>query len=70
MTRAKKQAASAPPSNAELHRQVLAKLEAMTLEERIQTLVDAGILTKTRRVKKVYREEPLLSHRGPLAAAE
>lgn len=57
-------------SNADLHRQGLAKLEGMTLEERIQTLVNAGILTKKHRVRKIDRDAPLLSYRDAIATAK
>ena len=42
----------------------------MSKEQRIQSLVDAGILTPKRRVASVYRNEPVISYREPLAKAK
>jgi len=61
---------SAAATNLEVRRRVLKKLSKMSKEQRIQSLVDAGILTPKRRVATVYRNEPVLSYREPLAKAK
>ena len=42
----------------------------MSKEQRIQSLVDAGILTPKRLVASVYRNAPVISYREPLAKAK
>lgn len=64
--RAKKSALSSDA----VRRRVLKKVAKMTKAQRIQSLVDAGILTNTHRVAKVYRDVPVLSHREPLATSK
>lgn len=61
---------AAASTNVEVRRRVLKKLSKMSKEQRIQSLVDAGILTPKRRVASVYRKEPVISYREPLAKAK
>lgn len=44
-----------PLPHAEAHRELLQELARMSPEELFQTLVDAGIYTKDRKLTKAYR---------------
>lgn len=57
-------------SNAEVHAKVMAKLRAMSADERVQTLIDAGILKEDRSVASKYATAPLLSYRTPSGTPE
>jgi hypothetical protein len=48
-----------PPAhpNAEVHKKIMARLRAMSSREVVQTLVDAGVLTKSLKIAKPYRAE-------------
>lgn len=58
----KRKALSASPTT---HRRAMDALATMTPEERRQTLVAAGIVTRSGKIAKVYRTEQTLSYRYP-----
>ena len=46
-----------PHANAEPHRKLMALFRRMTREEGVQTLIDAGIVTKDRKLAPQYTDE-------------
>jgi hypothetical protein len=47
-----------PHGNAEAHKRLMARLQAMTPEEKIQTLVDAGICAANGDLVEPYKSAP------------
>jgi hypothetical protein len=47
-----------PHANAQVHAAIMKELRAMTPEEIFQTAVEAGIYTKTGKLRKPYATQP------------
>ncbi|NOY93112.1 MAG: hypothetical protein GXP55_18160 [Deltaproteobacteria bacterium] len=50
----------------DIHRAVMERLDKMTRKQRVQSLIQAGILTAERKLAKPYATAPSLSYREPL----